>query len=154
MPSPTPSFSSLAVCFTVLQVTESWAWDWERGYRTHTTGLDHFILDAREEMMPNIDSDQSTSWIQDQVHIVRSSGSSYSDGTTTADFILVAADPEERLCSSSFRWTSDLRCSKSWTFLISLSLRLASASSFSLFCCSFSSLCLLSSASRLSCSSC
>ena len=32
VPSPTPSFSSLAVRFTVLQATKSWAWDWVRGY--------------------------------------------------------------------------------------------------------------------------
>ena len=36
VPSPTPSFSSLAVRFTVrfavLQAMKSWAWDWVRGY--------------------------------------------------------------------------------------------------------------------------
>ena len=43
-PSPTPSFSLLAVR-TVGQATKSWAWDWERGYHElETAAADRQIM--------------------------------------------------------------------------------------------------------------
>ena len=53
VPSPTPSFSLFAVrtSLAVEQATKSWAWDWERGYRTTNLKLQlQTVNDERQSM--------------------------------------------------------------------------------------------------------